>query len=122
MLDNSGGGGGSGDGSGSGGAASMTVEEMVAAVENGGGGAGGGEEERGKGGDGGNRWPREETLALLKIRADMDLAFRDATLKAPLWDEVSRYVWIGFCHLNPGVCLRFCVGLMCSGHGSVIQV
>ncbi|CAA2956911.1 Hypothetical predicted protein [Olea europaea subsp. europaea] len=38
----------------------------------------------------GNRWPREETLALLKIRADMDRAFRDSILKAPLWDEVSR--------------------------------
>ncbi|KAL8477235.1 hypothetical protein ACS0TY_029506 [Phlomoides rotata] len=37
-----------------------------------------------------NRWPREETMALLKIRSDMDLAFRDSTLKAPLWDEVSR--------------------------------
>ncbi|KAF5725644.1 trihelix transcription factor GT-2-like [Tripterygium wilfordii] len=40
--------------------------------------------------DGGQRWPREETLALLRIRSDMDLAFRDATVKGPLWDEVSR--------------------------------
>ncbi|VAH05105.1 unnamed protein product [Triticum turgidum subsp. durum] len=39
---------------------------------------------------GGNRWPRQETLALLKIRSDMDAAFRDATLKGPLWEEVSR--------------------------------
>ncbi|XP_023523584.1 trihelix transcription factor GT-2-like [Cucurbita pepo subsp. pepo] len=39
---------------------------------------------------GGNRWPRQETLALLKIRSDMDAIFRDATLKAPLWDEISR--------------------------------
>ncbi|XP_022957886.1 trihelix transcription factor GTL1-like isoform X1 [Cucurbita moschata] len=38
----------------------------------------------------GNRWPRQETLALLRIRSDMDSAFRDATLKGPLWDEVSR--------------------------------
>ncbi|XP_047315563.1 trihelix transcription factor DF1-like [Impatiens glandulifera] len=38
----------------------------------------------------GNRWPREETLALLKIRSEMDFAFRDSTIKAPLWDEVSR--------------------------------
>lgn len=38
----------------------------------------------------GNRWPRQETLALLKIRAEMDVNFRDATLKAPLWEEVSR--------------------------------
>jgi hypothetical protein len=29
-------------------------------------------------------------LALLKIRSDMDAAFRDATLKGPLWEEVSR--------------------------------
>ncbi|KAK9275512.1 hypothetical protein L1049_022779 [Liquidambar formosana] len=39
---------------------------------------------------GGNRWPRQETLALLKIRSEMDVAFRDATLKGPLWEEVSR--------------------------------
>ncbi|KAL0365951.1 UNVERIFIED_CONTAM: Trihelix transcription factor GT-2 [Sesamum radiatum] len=39
---------------------------------------------------GGNRWPRQETLALLKIRSDMDVAFRDASLKGPLWEEVSR--------------------------------
>ncbi|KAF9682746.1 hypothetical protein SADUNF_Sadunf05G0140600 [Salix dunnii] len=39
---------------------------------------------------GGNRWPRQETLALLKIRSDMDVAFRDASAKGPLWEEVSR--------------------------------
>ncbi|XP_051137354.1 trihelix transcription factor GTL1-like isoform X2 [Andrographis paniculata] len=38
----------------------------------------------------GNRWPRQETLALLQIRSEMDAAFRDATPKAPLWDQVSR--------------------------------
>ncbi|MQM01174.1 hypothetical protein Taro_033925 [Colocasia esculenta] len=38
----------------------------------------------------GNRWPPQETVALLKIRSDMDAAFRDATLKGPLWEEVSR--------------------------------
>ncbi|KAG1362248.1 trihelix transcription factor GTL1 [Cocos nucifera] len=38
----------------------------------------------------GNRWPRQETLALLKIRSDMDAAFREATLKGPLWEDVSR--------------------------------
>uniref|UniRef100_A0A1D1YXV9 Trihelix transcription factor GTL1 n=1 Tax=Anthurium amnicola TaxID=1678845 RepID=A0A1D1YXV9_9ARAE len=38
----------------------------------------------------GNRWPRQETLALLKIRSEMDTTFRDATLKAPLWEDVSR--------------------------------
>ncbi|XP_042386154.1 trihelix transcription factor GTL1-like isoform X1 [Zingiber officinale] len=45
--------------------------------------------ERG-GSSAGNRWPRQETLALLKIRSEMDASFRDATLKAPLWEEVSR--------------------------------
>ncbi|XP_042428067.1 trihelix transcription factor GTL1-like isoform X1 [Zingiber officinale] len=45
--------------------------------------------ERG-GGATGNRWPRQETLALLKIRSEMDASFRDATLKGPLWEEVSR--------------------------------
>nr|KYP69402.1 hypothetical protein KK1_008592 [Cajanus cajan] len=29
-------------------------------------------------------------MALLKIRSDMDLAFRDSTPKAPLWEQVSR--------------------------------
>ncbi|KAF3445514.1 hypothetical protein FNV43_RR10690 [Rhamnella rubrinervis] len=38
----------------------------------------------------GNRWPRQETLALLKIRSDMDATFRDSTLKGPLWEEISR--------------------------------
>ncbi|KDP35327.1 hypothetical protein JCGZ_09486 [Jatropha curcas] len=38
----------------------------------------------------GTRWPRQETMALLKIRSDMDVAFREAGLKAPLWEEVSR--------------------------------
>lgn len=38
----------------------------------------------------GNRWPRQETLALLQIRSDMDAVFRDATLKGPLWEDVSR--------------------------------
>ncbi|GMY12310.1 trihelix transcription factor DF1-like [Fagus crenata] len=56
---------------------------------------GSGEEERVGGEEGdrncpGNRWPRLETLAMLKIRSDMDDAFRDATTKAPLWEEVSR--------------------------------
>ncbi|KZV26019.1 trihelix transcription factor GT-2-like [Dorcoceras hygrometricum] len=47
-------------------------------------------EETERGGGGGNRWPRQETLALLKIRSDMDSLFRDSNLKGPLWDEVSR--------------------------------
>ncbi|KAG8060064.1 hypothetical protein GUJ93_ZPchr0002g26034 [Zizania palustris] len=44
------------------------------------------------GGAGGssNRWPREETLALIRIRSEMDAAFRNATLKAPVWEELSR--------------------------------
>lgn len=46
------------------------------------------------GGSGGNRWPRQETLALLKIRSEMDAIFRDATLKGPLWEDVSRYFTI----------------------------
>lgn len=66
--------------------------------EDGGGGAvptGCEEEERVRGEESdrnfaGNRWPREETLALLKIRSDMDVVFRDSSLKAPLWEEVSR--------------------------------
>ncbi|GLU07004.1 hypothetical protein SLE2022_239840 [Rubroshorea leprosula] len=54
-----------------------------------------GEDDKGRvddsgGGFGGNRWPRQETLALLKIRSDMDVAFRDASVKGPLWEEVSR--------------------------------
>ncbi|KAJ0085007.1 hypothetical protein Patl1_30629 [Pistacia atlantica] len=39
---------------------------------------------------GGNWWPRQETVAVLKIRSDMDVAFRDASVKGPLWEEVSR--------------------------------
>ncbi|XP_038725882.1 trihelix transcription factor GTL1-like isoform X2 [Tripterygium wilfordii] len=54
------------------------------APEGGGGGGGGG------GSGGGNRWPRQETLALIKIRTEMDSAFRDATVKGPLWEDVSR--------------------------------
>ncbi|KAK8705409.1 hypothetical protein V6N13_049012 [Hibiscus sabdariffa] len=39
---------------------------------------------------GGKRWPRQETLALLKIRSDMDGTFREAGVKGPLWEDVSR--------------------------------
>ncbi|CAN7130504.1 trihelix transcription factor GT-2 [Brassica rapa] len=70
-------------------------------LDSSGGGVGGlGEEEKdmkmeetnevGGGGGGGSRWPRPETLALLKIRSEMDKSFRDSTLKAPLWEEISR--------------------------------
>ncbi|XP_057422927.1 trihelix transcription factor DF1-like [Lotus japonicus] len=56
-------------------------------------GSGGGELDEDGGdkiGSGGSRWPRQETLALLKIRSDMDAVFRDSSLKGPLWEEVSR--------------------------------
>lgn len=86
--------------------ATATAVEPFGAHEGGGGdggvGSNSGEEEKNsysRGGDefgdrsfGGNRWPRQETLALLKIRSDMDVAFRDASVKGPLWDEVSRSV------------------------------
>eukprot|EP01018_Ginkgo_biloba_P017960 Gb_02053 [translate_table: standard] len=42
------------------------------------------------GGGANGRWPRQETLTLLKIRSEMDPKFREATHKGPLWDEVSR--------------------------------
>ncbi|KAM3317095.1 hypothetical protein ACQJBY_034977 [Aegilops geniculata] len=50
----------------------------------------GGEEGERSSAAGGNRWPRQETLALLKIRSEMDAAFREAALKGPLWEQVSR--------------------------------
>ncbi|XP_060173133.1 trihelix transcription factor DF1-like [Lycium barbarum] len=50
-------------------------------------GGGGFNEERNSGG---NRWPRQETLALLRIRSEMDVVFKDSSLKGPLWEEVSR--------------------------------
>ncbi|XP_040995869.1 trihelix transcription factor DF1-like [Juglans microcarpa x Juglans regia] len=78
------------------------AEHMAAAVpahdsaEVGGVGSNSGEEDKGYKGDegdrsyGGNRWPRQETLALLKIRSEMDVAFKDASVKGPLWEDVSR--------------------------------
>jgi len=69
----------------------------LAAVSSGAGaGAGGLDDEMLGGGAGGssgassNRWPREETQALIRIRSEMDATFRDATLKGPLWEDVSR--------------------------------
>ncbi|KAJ8557380.1 hypothetical protein K7X08_003005 [Anisodus acutangulus] len=53
-------------------------------------GGGGCSEEEEKNFPGGNRWPHDETLALLKLRSEMDLAFRDSNLKGSLWDEISR--------------------------------
>ncbi|CDY62151.1 BnaCnng39380D [Brassica napus] len=66
------------------------MEELMrfsAAADDGGGFGGGGGSSSSSSG---NRWPREETLALLRIRSEMDSTFRDATLKAPLWEHVSR--------------------------------
>ncbi|KAJ4952580.1 hypothetical protein NE237_029412 [Protea cynaroides] len=78
---------------------SATVGELVGVVEE--------EKLRGKEGDRnltGNRWPRQETLALLKIRFDMEVAFCDSTLKTPLWGEVSRKLAeLGY-HRNPKKC------------------
>jgi hypothetical protein len=79
-----------------GGSASSSSAAAGAAAGGGGifadheGAAGGDEGERG--GPSGNRWPRQETLALLKIRSEMDAAFREAALKGPLWEQVSRCV------------------------------
>ncbi|EYU38616.1 hypothetical protein MIMGU_mgv1a022400mg [Erythranthe guttata] len=44
------------------------------------------------GGDGGctARWPRQETLALLEIRSNLDSKFKEANQKGPLWDEIAR--------------------------------
>lgn len=74
-------------------AASVAAQE---GAEVGGAGSNSGEEDKGYRADegersyGGNRWPRQETLALLKIRSDMGVVFRDASVKGPLWEEVSR--------------------------------
>ncbi|XP_047149446.1 trihelix transcription factor DF1-like, partial [Vigna umbellata] len=92
-----GGGGGSADAvvAAGGGAVHDGAVDVAGGGGGGGGGSNSGDDERGRveEGDrsfGGNRWPRQETLALLKIRSDMDVAFRDASVKGPLWEEVSR--------------------------------
>lgn len=56
----------------------------------GGAGEGGAQPDGYRSSGGGNRWPRQETVALIKIRTDMDVAFRDSSHKGPLWVEVSR--------------------------------
>ncbi|CAN4081122.1 unnamed protein product [Withania somnifera] len=74
-------------------ASGCAADSQAAELKNdghGGGSVGGGSEEEDTNFSGGNRWPHEETLALLKIRSEMDLAFRDSNLKSPLWDEISR--------------------------------
>ena len=68
----------------------------------------GGAEEGGDRSFGGNRWPRQETLAMLKIRSDMDDAFRDASSKAPLWEDVSRSV-TQLTHFSFSLCLYFLI-------------
>ncbi|XP_076925223.1 trihelix transcription factor DF1-like [Bidens hawaiensis] len=64
--------------------------DTVAAGVNGGGFDEGGLTEEVDRNSGGNRWPKQETSALIRIRSEMDAAFRDSNLKGPLWDEVSR--------------------------------
>jgi hypothetical protein len=63
-------------------AASLQDDDVPADVGAGGAGA--------SGSGGGHRWPREETLALIRIRTEMDADFRIAPLKAPLWEDVAR--------------------------------
>ena len=46
--------------------------------------------DEGRSAGGGNRWPRQETLALIQIRSELDASFRDSGLKGPLWEEVAR--------------------------------
>ncbi|XP_022762545.1 trihelix transcription factor GTL1-like isoform X2 [Durio zibethinus] len=74
--------------------ATGNLDEFMRLVSGGGGEVGDeGDQPEGGGVAGvasGNRWPRQETLALLKIRSDMDATFRDATVKGPLWEDVSR--------------------------------
>ncbi|CAI8593876.1 unnamed protein product [Vicia faba] len=99
VLGTGGGGGSSGDAAGASASASAGAYHDGGDTVAGGGGSISGDDERGggsrneEGGDrnfGGNRWPRQETIALLKIRSEMDVTFRDASVKGPLWDEVSR--------------------------------
>ncbi|KAG8071625.1 hypothetical protein GUJ93_ZPchr0006g45802 [Zizania palustris] len=52
-------------------------------------GRGSGTSDGGPGGSS-NRWPRDETLALIRIRTEMDAMFQNAALKAPIWEELSR--------------------------------
>ncbi|XP_038994404.1 trihelix transcription factor PTL-like [Hibiscus syriacus] len=53
--------------------------------------------------DGGNsRWPRQETLTLLEIRSRLDPKFKEANLKGPLWDEVSRIMGEEYGYLRSG--------------------
>ncbi|XP_010314480.2 trihelix transcription factor DF1-like [Solanum lycopersicum] len=89
--------GAAGDGAAISAAPSQLAPPPQEAPESGGsseGGGGGGDlsigGEDGERNSAGNRWPRQETLALLKIRSEMDVVFKDSSLKGPLWEEVSR--------------------------------
>lgn len=79
----------------SGGGRNGSNETVAVFHTNGGNSNNSGEDDRSKVDEGDrsfgrNRWPRQETSALLKIRSDMDVTFREASVKGPLWDEVSR--------------------------------
>ncbi|GMI90400.1 PETAL LOSS [Hibiscus trionum] len=53
--------------------------------------------------DGGNsRWPRQETLTLLEIRSRLDSKFKEANMKGPLWDEISRIMAEEYGYLRSG--------------------
>lgn len=72
----------------------ITPTNLQGASSNAGGGfhmdfAGGGQIDAGAA-----RWPRQETLSLLDIRSRLDSKFKEANQKGPLWDEVSRYIYI----------------------------
>lgn len=67
------------------------LDELTRLSSGGGGGDEDIEGDRAGGVASGNRWPCQETLTLLNIRSDMDAVFRDATIKGPLWEDVSRY-------------------------------
>ncbi|XP_015073652.1 trihelix transcription factor GT-2-like [Solanum pennellii] len=81
---------GGGDNPESGGGAGSGGSSEIGLGGGSGGGGGGFMTEDGERNSGGNRWPRQETIALLKIRSEMDVIFRDSSLKGPLWEEVSR--------------------------------
>ncbi|KAK7380481.1 hypothetical protein VNO78_32992 [Psophocarpus tetragonolobus] len=67
---------------------------VVGGANNGGRGSNLGDNERGRcekcdNSFGGNTWPRQETLALLKIHLDMNMTFKDASIRSPFWEEAS---------------------------------
>jgi hypothetical protein len=66
-------------------AANLQDDDDMMTAEFGGTGAAGA-----SGSGGSNRWPREEAVALIRIRSEMDAAFRNAPLKAPLWEDAAR--------------------------------